>query len=387
MTARFDLAVPGDIRFGAGRAAEVPKALSGLGVTHALLVTGTRPDRVAGVRSAIEEAGVGVEIFPVGGEPTVDVVRRGLAALAGAGCDGVVGVGGGSVLDSAKAVAGLGISRSDPLDHLEVVGAGEPLTEPGLPCVAVPTTAGTGSEVTRNAVLACGTTKASLRGPQLLPRVAVVDPDLLIGVPRSTVTSSGMDALTQLIEPYLSIRATPVTDALARDGIARSARSLRRACIEGLDDDAALRDDLALASLLGGLCLANAGLGAVHGFAGALGARLGAPHGATCAALLPATFDANLTALRDRDCGNPALAKTDDVARLLTGDPDATADDAVAWLGGLVAAVAIPGLATYGAREADLPELAAAARRASSMRANPIELTDDELVEILRRSL
>lgn len=387
VTARFDLAVPGDVRFGAGRVADVPAVLSGLGVTSALLVTGSRPDRVDGVRSGIESAGIGVEVLAVRGEPTIEVVRRGLTAAVGADCDGVVGVGGGSVLDTAKAVAALGVSRSDPLDHLEVVGAGLPLTGPGLPCVAVPTTAGTGSEVTRNAVLAVGDTKASLRGPLLLPRVALVDPDLLVGVPRATIASSGLDALTQLIEPYLSIRANPMTDAWARDGIIRSARSLRRAWAEGLDDDSALRDDLALASLLGGLCLANAGLGAVHGFASALGARLGAPHGATCAALLAATFESNLTALRDRDAGNPSLAKADDVAQLLTGDPGATGDDAVVWLADLVAVFDIPGLASYGATEVDLPELAAAGRRASSMRANPIELSDPELVTILRRSM
>jgi alcohol dehydrogenase class IV len=296
---RFDLATAGDIRFGAGRVSEVPDAVAGLGVGRVLVVTGATPARAGGVLAELERLGVAGTVFPVPGEPSVDLVRAGVAALQEAGCDGVLGYGGGSALDVAKAVAVLGAAGSDPMEHLEVVGAGRPLSGASLPCVAVPTTAGTGSEVTRNAVLAAGSLKASLRSPLMLPRVAVVDPDLLVGLPTATIASSGMDALSQLIEPFLSLRANPFTDALAREGMRRSARSLRRAGEEGLDGDAGLREDLALASLFGGLCLANAGLGAVHGFAAAAGARLGAPHGAVCAALLPATFDANLRALRD----------------------------------------------------------------------------------------
>ncbi len=383
---RFDLAVPGDIRFGAGRVAEVPDALTGLGVTRVMVVTGRNPSRAAAVSTALEQGGVGVETFPVDGEPSVELVRRGVAAVRDAGCDGVLGYGGGSALDAAKALAILAATGTDPLDHLEVVGAGRPLEGPSLPCVAVPTTAGTGSEVTKNSVLSEGDVKASLRSPVMLPRVAIVDPDLLADLPPATIAASGSDALSQLIEPFLSGRAHPVTDALAHEGMARSARSLRHAGQHGLADDPQAREDLALASLLGGLCLANSGLGAAHGFAAVLGAKYDAPHGAVCAALLPAVVATNLAALRARAPEHPSLAKVATVAAILTGDPGATADDAAPWLRELKEAMSVPGLAAYGVTTEDIPELVAQGQKASSMKANPIELTADELAHILTES-
>jgi len=384
---RFDIAAPTDIRFGAGRVAEVPAALAGLGVSRVLIVTGRTPGRADGVRAGLREAGKSSEVFPVAGEPSVEVVRAGVAALLGAGCDGVLGYGGGSAVDTAKAVAALAASGSDPLNHLEVIGSGEPLTQPALPCVAVPTTAGTGSEVTRNAVLSYGETKASLRSPVLLPRIAIIDPDLLKGLKRPAIASGGLDALSQVIEPFLSARANPFTDALARDAIGRSARSLRRAWEKGMDSDPGIREDLAWTSLCGGLCLANAGLGAAHGFAAGLGARLQAPHGALCGALLPAVFEANWSALRDRDPDHPALRRMSEVAELLTDGAAASPEAAVEWLSDLKEALQIPGLAHYGANESLFPELVDAGRKASSMRANPITLTDEELTGILARSL
>ena len=281
------------------------------------------------------------EVFGVETEPSIDVVRRAVARLSGADCDAVLGFGGGSPLDVAKAAAVLAAAGTDPLEHLEVIGAGRPLEHPGLPCVAVPTTAGTGSEVTRNAVLAGDGVKASLRSPLLLPKVAVVDPDLLIGLPPSTIAASGMDALSQLIEPLLTRRANPFTDALARDGIRRSARSPRRAQQEGMAVGK-VREDLALASLFGGLCLANSGLGAVHGLAAVIGARLAAPHGAVCAAVLAATFEVNLLAVRDRSPDDPALERFAEVATLLTGEPRAHAEQAISWLHELTGALVIP---------------------------------------------
>jgi alcohol dehydrogenase class IV len=387
LSERFEIATPAEIRFGRDRAAEVPEVLAGLGVHRALIITGATPERADHVRAGLLDAAIASEVFAVAGEPSVDVVRAGVAALIGAGCDGVLGYGGGSALDAAKAVAALAASGTDPLDHLEVVGAGRPLTQPALPCVAAPTTAGTGSEVTRNAVLSAGLTKASLRSPSLLPRVAIVDPDLLMGLPRSSIASGGLDALSQVVEPFLSARANPFTDALARDGMKRSARSLLRAWNDGMDSDAAVREDLALVSLFGGLCLANSGLGAVHGFAAALGARLHAPHGAVCGALLATTFETNWEALRKRAPYHPALARMDEVARLLTGDPMASPAGAVAWLMDLTMALGVPGLAHYGMTDSQIPVSVEAARKASSMRANPIALTDGELAGILARSL
>ena len=386
MGVRFDLAVPRDIRFGAGRITELPTALRALGATRAYVVTGRSTDRADSLRASLADAGIATGVYGVAGEPTVDVCRDAVARLTESACDAVVGFGGGSALDVAKAVAVLATSGADPLDHLEVIGAGRPITTPGLPCVAVPTTAGTGSEVTRNSVLSVDGVKASLRSPLMLPRIAIVDPDLMVGVPASVIASSGMDALAQVIEPLLSRRAHPVSDALARDGIVRSARSLRRAYVDGMADPA-VREDLALTSLFGGLCLANSGLGAVHGLAAALGARLAAPHGAVCAATLAAAVAVNRNALTERAPGSPALARIDELGPLLTGDPGARAGDAVSWLGALTESLRIPGLATYGLDESLLGDVVAAAQRASSMRANPVELTDDEVAEIVRRSL
>jgi len=299
----------------------------------------------------------------------------------------VVGFGGGSVLDSAKAIAALLTNGGELFDYLEVIGRARPLARAAAPCVAIPTTAGTGAEVTRNAVLASPAhrLKVSLRSPHLLPRVALVDPELTYDLTPALTATTGLDALTQLIEPYVSSRANPLTDALCADGLRRAARSLRRAVENGRDP--AAREDLALASLLGGLALANAGLGAVHGFASPIGGMFPAPHGAVCAALLPHVIEANLRAFRARAPNHDALRRYDEVARLLTGEPHATADDAVRWARKLVADLRIPTLASYGLARTDFPTLVSAAAKASSMKANPIALTPDELAGILDRAL
>jgi alcohol dehydrogenase class IV len=383
---RLDLAVPGDIRFGAGRVSEVPGALADLGAGRVLVVTGRTTSRADAIRSALNEANISSVVFGVTSEPSIERVRAAVDLLLETGCDAVLGFGGGSPLDVAKAVAVLATSGTDPLEHLEVIGAGRPIERPGLPCAAVPTTAGTGSEVTRNSVLSGSGVKASLRSPLLLPKVALVDPDLLVGVPKPTIAASGMDALSQLIEPLLSQRANPFTDALAREGIRRSARSLRRAYDEGMEDPG-VREDLGMASLFSGICLANSGLGAVHGLAAAAGARLSAPHGAVCAAVLAAAIDVNLRALRDRAPDHQAVQRITEVATLFTGRPDATAEDAISWLQELTAVLSIPGLASYGLAEAEIDAVVAAAQKASSMRGNPIELGDQEVSEIVTRSL
>ncbi|WAM29298.1 iron-containing alcohol dehydrogenase [Myxococcus sp. NMCA1] len=382
----FEFATATRVLFGPGRLAEAPEAIRGLGGSRVLLVTGANPTRARPLQDALERLGLGVTVFSVDGEPTVERAREGTARIAEAGCDAVVALGGGSALDAGKAIAALAANGGDPLDYLEVIGRGQPLTRPSLPFMAIPTTAGTGSEVTRNAVLGSkdAKVKASLRSPHMLPRVALVDPDLLSGAPAAVLASSGMDALSQLIEPFLSARANPLTDALAREGLRRSARSLRRAVLDGADAPA--REDLALASLFGGLCLANAGLGAVHGFAAPVGGMFDAPHGAVCAALLPAVLDVNLRALRARAPTHPSLPRVQELAVLLTGRADARAEDAVAWVDELRAALGVPGLGRYGLTEAQVPALVTKAKGASSMKANPLVLTDAELAEIASRS-
>ncbi len=382
---RFEFATATRIRFGPGSLDELGGVAASFG-RRALLVTGRSPERAAGARERLEAAGLEVAVFAVAREPSVEDVRRGLRRAQDEKVSVVVACGGGSALDAGKAVAALLGNGGDPLDYLEVVGRGRPLEKPSLPFVAVPTTAGTGSEVTRNAVLASAEhgVKASLRSPLMLARAAIVDPDLLAGLPPRVVAASGLDALAQLVEPFVSRRANPLVDALCREGIARSARSLRRA-YEG-DLTSPVRADLALASLFGGLALANAGLGAVHGFAAPAGGLFDAPHGAACAALLPAVVRVNARALRLREPDNPALVRYGEIAEIVTGRP-AGVDGLVGWVEEMVGALGVPGLAHWGAREQDLPALVAKARAASSMKGNPITLEDDELEEIARASL
>lgn len=387
----FEFATAGRILFGSGVLAQVPALLAGWKVDRALLVTGREPARAAPFASCLEAAGIATTSFAVADEPTVELARAGVRAVREWGASAVVAYGGGSALDAGKAIAALATNGGEPLDFLEVVGQGRPLTQAPLPFVAIPTTAGTGSEVTRNAVLAVpgAGVKASLRSPSMLPRLAAVDPDLLAGLPRPVIASSGLDALSQVIEPFLSARANPLSDALAREGIRRSAGALGRAYTDGLGGDASLRADLAITSVCGGLCLANAGLGAVHGFAAPAGGMLGAPHGAICAALLPHALAVNLRALRARDAGNPALPRFHELAALLTGRPetDVTSEDGIAFVETLCRALDVPSLGRHGLTTAQLPTLVARAKEASSMRGNPVALTDAELTEIAERAL
>ncbi|PCC72441.1 Alcohol dehydrogenase, class IV [Nannocystis exedens] len=387
MVIPFELATAARIVFGVGAAAQVGPIAAEHG-RRALVVTGRDPARAEPVLENIRAAGLAATVFAVAGEPTVADAERGVAAARACDCDVVVAIGGGSPLDAGKAIAALVRNPGPPLDYLEVVGRGRPLAHDPAPFVAVPTTAGTGSEVTRNAVLTAEAqrVKVSLRSPKMLPRAAIVDPALTLSLPPAVTADCGLDALTQLIEPFVSRKANPITDALCRDGIARAARALPRAFADGRDLDA--RSDMALASLLGGLALANAALGAVHGFAGPIGGAFpGAPHGAVCARLLPEVLRINARALRAREPQSPVLARLDEVARLVTGDPAATLDQAVGQLRSLVASLQIRPLAAFGLRAADLPDLADRSRRASSMKGNPIDLTDAELHEALAAAL
>jgi alcohol dehydrogenase class IV len=387
----FELAAPPRIVFGAGCARQVGPIAAGLG-RHALVVTGKSAARAGTFVELLEAAGVRTTLFPVSGEPTVETAREGVAAGRTAGCEVVIAIGGGSALDAGKAIAALLANGGDPLDYLEVVGRGQPLARRSLAFIAIPTTAGTGSEVTKNAVLASPEhgVKASLRSPLMLAHAALVDPDLLIGLPAEVIAAGGLDALSQLIEPFVSIRANPLTDGFAREGIGRSAAALRRAYAAarmGIAVAPADREALALASLLGGLCLANAGLGAVHGFAAPLGGMFDAPHGAVCAALLGPVVRVNAAALRARAPDSPALERYREVAGLLTGEASAQIEDGVAWIESLRRALEIPGLARYGMRRADVPRLVEKARVASSTKGNPLALTDAELAEIAETAL
>lgn len=294
---------------------------------------------------------------------------------------------GGSALDAAKAIAALLTNHGELVDYLEVIGAGKPLAHPGAPFIAIPTTAGTGTEVTRNAVLASPEhrVKVSLRSPRMLARLAVVDPELTFDLPRDVTARTGLDALTQLIEPYVCLRANPMTDGFCVEGLRRVARSLRRAFHDGHDIEA--RGDMSMASLLSGLALANAGLGVVHGFAGPVGGMFPAPHGAICAALLPCGMDVNIRALRSRAPESQSLCRYQTVACILTGKPNASALDGVEWAGEICREFGIPALGSYGVGKPDIAVLVEKASQASSMKANPIVLTREELHEVLARSI
>lgn len=382
----FEFATAGRILFGAGQAVRLGEHLRGWG-RRAVLVTGANPERGRCAEEALKTLGVEYAVLRVSGEPTVDEAVAGAGRAREFGAEFVVACGGGSALDLGKAVAALVTNLGPVLDYLEVIGAGRPLQEQALPVAAVPTTAGTGSEVTKNAVLASPEhgVKVSLRHESMLPRLALVDPELTVSLPPRVTASTGLDALTQCIEPYLSCRANPLTDAVALAGIERGARSLRRAVHNG--EDVSAREDLSLCSLFGGLALANAKLGAVHGIAGPFGGLFDSPHGAVCARLLPFALEVNLRALLERAPEHPACARFEVLARLVTGRPTAQATDAARWCAELCAELSVPPLAQYGMTRRDVSALAEKAARASSMQGNAVVLRPEEIVEILERAL
>jgi len=359
---RFEFATAQRIVFGRGVVSELKGLCASFG-SRVLLVTGSDPSRFPLLPLA--------KRFAVCGEPTVDDVERGVALAKGV--DVVVAIGGGSVIDAGKAIAAMATQPGDLMRYIEVIGEGKVLDAAPLPFIAVPTTAGTGAEATRNAVIASEThrVKASLRHVSMLPRVALVDPELARGVPRDVTAASGMDALTQCLEAFVCSRAQPMTDALCVDGMQRAVRSLEKAFRDGNDLDA--REDMALCALYSGMALANAGLGAVHGFAAPIGGMFHAPHGAVCAALLEPVWAANAKRVMHRE-------KFDRVDAMLGGD-------AVVWLREMTSRLGIPKLSVWRIDEADLEEIARKAAAASSMKANPASLSHAELVEILREAL
>lgn len=380
---RFEFATATRIIFGPGTLREAGPIARDFGA-KALLVTGSDALRAHYLVSLLGREGVSVTPFSVRGEPQIETVAEGVAAAKEAGCTVVIGFGGGSAIDAAKAIAGMMTNGgSDIMEHLEIVGRGRPLMNPATPLIAIPTTAGTGAEVTRNAVLSSEEkkVKVSLRSPHMLARVALVDPELALGLPRAITASTGMDALSQLIEPFVSHRANPMTNALCREGIRRAARSLALACENGAHLVA--REDLAVASLFSGMALANAGLGAVHGLAAPVGGMFPAPHGAVCAALLAPVMETNVRALRAGDPGSFALSRYAEIAQIVTGKPAARIEDGVAWVRDLAQRLEIPGLGTYGITAADFAALSEMAAMSSSMKGNPIKLTRDELHGIL----
>jgi alcohol dehydrogenase class IV len=379
---RFEFATASRIIFGPGTSREVAPMAAQLG-RRAFVVTGRTTDRAKPLLEDLESRTVDYATFSVLGEPTTTMVNSAVEQARRAQSDMVISFGGGSAMDTGKAVAAMLTNKGQLEDYLEVVGRGRPLANRAAAHIAVPTTAGTGAEVTRNAVLGVPErgVKVSMRSELMLPWLAVVDPELTYSMPREVTASTGLDALTQLMEAYVSNKGNPVTDAICREGLARAGRSLREAYRDGSNVPA--REDMALASLFSGLALANAKLGAVHGFAGPLGGMISASHGVICARLLPIVCRVNVRALQSRAADSLAVARYDEIARVLTGKATARAAEGVAWLQDLCAELEVPPLGQFGLGEQDFPTVVEKSRKSSSMKSNPIELADDELMEIL----
>lgn len=408
----FSIARLPRILFGGGTSAELPAVVREFGPKALVVVRGpsfTESPDWARIRAGLDLADVEVALESVSGEPSPTLVDEIVARYRASGSvngsaafDVVVGIGGGSVLDTAKAVAGLLMPGNSVMDHLEGIGPELPYRGPSVPFVAIPTTAGTGSETTKNAVLSmrgAGGFKKSFRDEMLVARVAIVDPDLLVACPPELIAGNGMDALTQLLESYVSTKANPFTDALALSGLAAARDGLvawfeeavaGRGATGPRSVAAAARERMAYAALCSGICLAQAGLGAVHGLASPLGAQYPIPHGAACGATLVAAARVNIAALEARDQGNRALSRYAAVGRLFTGMGGAEDREAcwalVSALESLTGRLGGQRLLSFGVTESSIPALVADSR-GSSMKTNPVLLTDDEISAILRASL
>ena len=386
----FEFSTVTRIIFGRGQFARIGELAAPLG-QRALIVYNGSESLLHQLQQLLSTANIPSTPFRQKGEPTVDDIDRALATARQNNCDLVLALGGGSAIDAAKAVAGLLTNGGSLLDYLEVVGKGQKISRPAAPWIAIPTTAGTGAEVTKNAVIGYPPRqmKASIRSDLLLARIALIDPELARAVPADVTARCGMDALCQLIEGYTSTGATPFTDALALEGLTRAARSLHHAFTHGNDLDA--REDMALAALLSGSVLANAGLGAAHGLAAPLGAAFPIPHGTACAILLPLVMSANVTALRQSDVHHPALTRYATLGRTLTAN--STLDDSTAiqadidFAQTLCRNLQIPTLRPFGLTESAFPAIIALAQKSSSMRYNPTRLSDQSLASILRQAL
>ena len=383
---RFEFSTVSRIIFGEGVFHESAELARQMG-QRILIVSGIRGEFVDSLVKNLEKLGCESSIFEVNTEPSVNSLMLGLDTAKKNACDVVLSLGGGSAIDTGKVISIMATNPGEILDYLEVIGKGKEIQVPGIPLIAIPTTAGTGAEVTRNAVIGSPEqgVKVSLRSSFMLPRVAINDPELTYSLPPDVTAFTGMDALTQLIEPFVSLNANPMTDSLCKDGIVKVAQSLKKVYLDGQDQ--AARRDMGLASLFGGLALANAKLGAVHGFAGPIGGMFSIPHGTVCARLLGVVMDVNIRALKERQPTNPASQRYQEIARILTGSEKADVIDGVKWIDDLCVSLHIPSLAEQGLSRESIPELVEMAAKSSSMRGNPIQLTQDELGEILERVL
>lgn len=383
---QFDFATSSRIIFHPNAAHGIPDLAKNLG-SRPCLVTGSNPDKSQQLISALSAVMEPPLVIPTTGEPDTHGIAEASTKARNHGCDHVIAIGGGSAMDAGKAIAALITNSDDIYDYLEVIGKGRPLSHPPVPLITVPTTAGTGSEVTTNAVLLSPPhgVKVSLRSTKMIADIAIIDPELMKSMPPAITAATGMDALTQLIEAFVSNAANPITDALCREGILRISTALERAYTHG--DDIEARSDMALASLFSGIALANAKLGAVHGFAAPLGGEFHIPHGVACAILLPHVMEANVNAVRSMPNAKAYGDRFVEIGQILTNAPNATAKDGINWVKKVCEVLQIPHLSTFGVEDKHLVGIAAKARDASSMKGNPVQLEDDDLMGILKSSL
>jgi alcohol dehydrogenase class IV len=374
---RFEFTTSPQVYFGAGVVSVLTGVAKGLG-RRALLVTGKRSQPATQLVQRCFGDSIELQAFAVPTEPTLETVAAGLAAARAAKVDFVVAMGGGSAIDTAKAISGLLTNGGELMDYLEVVGKGQPLERPSLPWIAIPTTSGTGAEVTRNAVVAVPErgVKVSFRSPHLLARAAIVDPALTLELPPDITAATGMDALTQLIEARLSHRATPLTNAVCDAALPGTARALRDILRDPRNVE--LRSALSFGSLCSGMALNNAGLGAVHGFAAALGGMYHAAHGAICARMLAPVLRTNLAALR-RTGDERSLATFTTISNAVCDRPESSAEELPEAIEDLVVQLSIPRLRDIGVQAADFEEIVRRTQNASSTRGNPVPLTAEEL--------
>lgn len=391
---RFSLSRLPRIEFGSGVLSRLPVITAGFG-QHVLLVTGAgslqRSPAWATLTEGFREQGLHWRHLTVTGEPSPAIVDEAVRAFREENIDVVVGVGGGSALDAAKAIAGLLGPGNSVMDHLEGVGPELPYQGPATPFIAVPTTAGTGSEATKNAVLSIhgdGGFKKSFRDEQLVAAYALIDPDLLATCPPGVIAANGMDAFTQLLESYVSSRAAPFTDSLAWGGMKAARDGLPTLYVNATD--ATAREKMAYAAMISGITLAQVGLGSVHGLAAPLGAFFPIPHGVACGTLVAMATQINIEALRGRAPSHPALDKYAQVGRLLAQRGDLAPDDARGALIDILfdwtRTLQLPTLDHYGVRPSDVPRIVANSR-GSSMKTNPILLDDTEIAAIVTARL
>ena len=381
----FEFSTTGRIIFGNGSIKQLPDCVKPSG-KNALVICGKNTDRIGFIVDILNSSGIKTSIFNMPNEPTIPLVMQGIHEARSKACDLVIGIGGGSVLDAGKVISAMMTNDGELSKYLEVIGEGKSIAKIPAPYIAIPTTAGTGAEVTRNAVIASPEhkVKVSMRSPLMYPRIAIIDPELTYSMPPEITASTGLDALTQLLEAYVSNKANPLTDCICIEGLKRASRSLSIAYKSG---EKSAREDMCIASLFSGMALANAKLGAVHGLAAPLGGLLSAPHGLICAKLLPFVIKANINLLLENGHPSDSLNRFETVAQVLTDNIKAKAIDTVNWVNRICLEMRIPALKDIGLKENHIPEIVKQAKNSSSTKGNPVKLTEDELTQILLQAI